>query len=90
MTATTIITAKVQELQELKRMQEELTATIDAITDEIKAAMGDQEELSAGAFRITWKPVTTSRIDTTALKKELPDIAARFLKTSTSRRFCVN
>jgi len=90
MTATTTITAKVQELQELKRMQEELTATIDAITDEIKAAMGDQEELSAGAFKVTWKPVTSSRIDTTALKKELPDIAARFLKTTTTRRFCVN
>ncbi|MBQ1291368.1 MAG: hypothetical protein IIY28_08480 [Lachnospiraceae bacterium] len=87
-TATNI--AKVTELQELKRMQEELTATIESITDEIKAAMGEQEELSAGAFRITWKPVTTSRIDTTALKKELPDVAARYLKTSTTRRFCVN
>lgn len=90
MTAATTITAKVQELQELKRMQEELTATIEAVTDEIKAVMGDQEELSAGAFRITWKPVTTSRIDTTALKKELPEVAARYLKTTTSRRFCVN
>ena len=88
--STATIIAKVTELQELKRMQEELTATIEAITDEIKAAMGEQEELSAGAFRITWKPVTTSRIDTTALKKELPDVAARYLKTSTTRRFCVN
>ena len=88
--STATIIAKVTELQELKRMQEELTATIEAITDEIKAAMGSQEELSAGAFRITWKPVTTSRIDTAALKKELPDVAARYLKTSTTRRFCVN
>lgn len=88
--STATIIAKVTELQELKRMQEELTAAIEAITDEIKAAMGEQEELSAGAFRITWKPVTTSRIDTTALKKELPDVAARYLKTSTTRRFCVN
>ena len=88
--STATIIAKVTELQEFKRMQEELTATIESITDEIKAAMGEQEELSAGAFRITWKPVTTSRIDTTALKKELPDVAARYLKTSTTRRFCVN
>lgn len=88
--STATIIAKVTELQELKRMQEELNATIESITDEIKAAMGSQEELSAGAFRITWKPVTTSRIDTTALKKELPDVAARYLKTSTTRRFCVN
>lgn len=89
MTTANIIT-KVTELQELRRMQEELTAEIDAITDEIKAAMSDQEELSAGAFKITWKPVTSSRIDTSALKKELPDIAARYMKTSTVRRFCVN
>lgn len=89
MTTANII-SKVTELQELKRMQEELTATIEAVTDEIKAVMGDQEELSAGAFRITWKPVTTSRIDTTALKKELPEVAARYLKITTSRRFCVN
>ena len=88
--STTTIIAKVTELQELKRMQEELTATIESVTDEIKAAMGEQEELSAGAFRITWKPVTTSRIDTAALKKELLDVAARYLKTSTTRRFCVN
>lgn len=88
--STATIIAKVTELQELKRMQEELSATIESITDEIKSAMGEQEELSAGAFRITWKPVTTSRIDTTALKKELPDVAARYLKTSTTRRFCVN
>lgn len=88
--STATIIAKVTELQELKRMQEELTATIESITDEIKAAMGEQEELSAGAFRVTWKPVTTSRIDTTALKKELPDVAARYMKTSTTRRFCVN
>lgn len=89
MTTANIIT-KVTELQELRRMQEELTAEIDAITDEIKAVMGDQEELSAGAFKITWKPVTSSRIDTSALKKELPDIAARYMKTSTVRRFCVS
>lgn len=89
MTTANIIT-KVTELQELRRMQEELTAEIDAITDEIKAVMGDQEELSAGAFKITWKSVTSSRIDTSALKKELPEVAARYMKTSTVRRFCVN
>lgn len=81
---------KAQELQELKRMREELETEITAIEDAIKAAMGNQEAVMAGAYRITWKPVTSSRIDTAALKKELPDIAARFTKTTTARRFCVN
>lgn len=30
---------------------------------------------------------TDSRVDTTALKKELPEIAARYTKTTTARRF---
>ena len=31
----------------------------------------------------------TSRIDTTALKKMMPEIAERFMKQTTTRRFCV-
>ena len=47
------------------------------------------EELRAGEYKVTWKAVTSSRLDTTALKKALPDVAARFMKSTTSRRFCV-
>lgn len=86
---TSEIVAKLTNLQELKRMAEELSAEIEAAQDEIKAIMGTAEELSAGAFKVAWKPVTTSRIDTTTLKEELPDIAARYTKASTTRRFIV-
>lgn len=78
------------DLQELRRMQEELTAEIEALTDTIKSYMGEQETLVAGGYKVTYKPVTSTRIDTTALKKDLPDIAARYSKTSTVRRFTVN
>ena len=87
--STTEITAKLTELQEYKRMQEELAAQIEALTDEIKSAMGDAETLIAGPYKVTWKPVTTSRIDTAALKKALPDIAAQYTRTTTARRFTV-
>jgi len=88
--STSEITAKVTELQELRRMQEELSAEIEALTDLIKNHMGEQELLLAGPYKITYKPVTTTRIDTTALKKALPDIAERFSKTTTTRRFTIN
>lgn len=81
---------KARELQELKRMREELDAEIEAAQDAIKAAMGDQEAVTAGAYKITWKPVESSRIDSKALKAALPEIAARFTVTSMTRRFCVN
>ena len=84
------LAAKAQELQELKRMREELEAEIEAAQDAIKAAMGDQQAIAAGAYKITWTPVTTSRLDTRALKAALPDVAARFTVTSTTRRLCVS
>lgn len=83
------LTTKARELMELRRMQEELTAEIEALQDAIKAAMGDAETVTAGPWKINYKPVTTSRLDTTALRKALPDIAERFMKTTTTRRFTI-
>jgi len=82
--------AKVHELMELKRMKEELDNEIMQIEDEIKTAMGAEELLFAGAYKVSWKTVTSTRLDSTALKKALPDIAERFMKSTTTRRFCVN
>ena len=81
---------KVKELLELKRMREELDAEITAAEEEIKQAMGTEETLLAGAFKVTWKTITSSRLDSTALKKALPEIAARFMKQTTTRRFSIN
>ena len=80
----------IHELLELKRMREELEAEITTLEDSIKAAMGDEEVLTAGAYKVTWTTFTSSRLDTTALKKALPEVVARFMKTTPSRRFSVN
>ena len=62
---------------------------VEAIKDAIKAAMGDAESVQAGEYKITWKAVTSARIDTGALRKALPDVAAAFTRETTVRRFCV-
>ena len=80
----------IHEILDLKRMREELDATITALEDSIKAVMGDEELLTAGAYKVSWKTFTSSRVDTTALKKALPDIAAQFTKQTTARRFSIN
>ena len=84
------IKAKAAELKELKAMQEELAAEISAIEDDIKAAMGDQEQIIAGGYKITWKAVTSSRFDSSAFKKANPELAAQYTKTTTTRRFTIN
>ena len=80
---------KIKELMELRRMKEELDNEISSIEDEIKQVMGNEETLIDGPFKIDWKTVVSSRIDTAALKKALPEIAERFMKQTTTRRFCV-
>ncbi len=85
------IIATLTELQELKRMREELDAEIGALEDDVKVHMAatGAEVLTAGPFRVTWKAVTSSRLDTAAIKKELPEIAERFTKRVTAMRFTV-
>lgn len=83
--------SQIHELRELRRMADELTAAIDTIQDAIKAEMtaAGVDVLTGSDWKAVWKPITTSRIDTTALKKALPDLAAQFTKTSTVQRFSV-
>ena len=81
--------AKARELRQLQNLIEEAQAEAEALKDAIKAAMGDSESIQAGEYKITWKPVKSSRIDTAALKKALPDVAERFTKETTVRRFTV-
>ena len=82
---------KIKEIRELKRMQEELTAELDALSDEIKRHMDAEgvDTISGADWKVTYKTVTSSRFDSTAFKKALPELAERFTKSSTSRRFCI-
>lgn len=80
---------KVRELRQLQSLIEEAQAEAEAIKDQIKAHMGQAEELRAGEYKITWKPVTSSRLDNKALRAAAPELVERFTKTTTARRFCV-
>ena len=80
---------KARELRQLQALIEEAQAEAESIKDALKAAMGDQDSVQAGEYKITWKAITSARIDTAALRKALPDVAERFTKETTTRRFCV-
>ena len=89
--STSEIGSKVAELRELRRMADELAGEIESITDSIKAHMDAEgvDTISGTDWKVTYKAVTSSRIDTSALKKALPDVVERFSKTTTARRFCI-
>ena len=84
--------AKVTELRELRRMADELAGEIAALEDSLKAYMTAHgaDELHGPTFRITWKEVTSSRLDSKALKVAAPELWRRFSKQTTARRFSIN
>ncbi len=78
-----------KELAQYKRLQDETAAIIEGLTDKIKQYMTDNqlETLTGDKHKATYKTVTSSRIDTTALKKALPEVATAYTKTTETRRF---
>lgn len=83
--------SRIKELRELRRMADELAAEIDSIQDTIKHHMDIEgvDTISGTDWKVTYKAVTSARLDAAALKKALPDLAQQFTKTATVRRFCV-
>jgi len=90
--STQDIETKARELQELRRMKEELDTEITALEDTIKGEMTarNTEDLTAGAYRIKWSSFQTSRFDTSKFKKDYADLAATYTKTINTRRFSIN
>lgn len=82
----------IRDWRELRRMQEELVAEMSALEDVIKAELATQgtDDLTVGEYRIRWTTYTSNRIDTTRLKKLMPEVAEQFTKTTEARRFTVN
>lgn len=81
--------AKMAELAQYKHMLEEVQATVEGLQDEIKRYMIENglETLAGNEHKVSYKPVTSTRIDTSALKRDMPDIASKYSKTSVSNRF---
>ena len=86
------IVAKIEALNEWEALMEEARAEAEAIRDSIKAEMLDRdtETLEAGAYIVRWTSTLTQRLDTTALKKSMPEVYKSFIKQTASRRFTIS
>ena len=84
--------SKIQNLQELEALAAEVNAEIESIKDGIKAEMLERntEELPAGRFIVRYTSVLSSRFDSTAFKKVMPEVYKSFTKQTTSRRFSIS
>lgn len=80
----TIVTS----LQEWEAILEDAKAEVDSLKDTIKREL-DSRGVD-GTHIIRWTTVTSNRLDTTAMKKAVPEVYAHFLHQTTSRRFSIS
>ena len=83
------IITKIRELRDLQSLIAEAEAEAESIRDTVKAYMGDSEELRAGEYKVTWKPVTSARFDSAAFKNTHAELYSQYTRETTVRRFCV-
>lgn len=83
------LNALMKEIAEYTRLAEEVGATLDSLKDTLKKHMEENglDSIAGDEHKASYKAVTSSRIDTTALKRDMPEIAARYTKTTETRRF---
>ena len=77
------------QLAQYQRMADETASIIDGLKDQLKAYMTDNglDTLNGDEHKATYKAVESTRVDTKALKKELPEIADRYTTTVNTMRF---
>ena len=78
-----------RELAQYIRLQEEAAATVEASKDQIKQYMTENQldTLAGDEHKATYKAVSSSRVDTAALKRDHPDIATAYTKKTETKRF---
>lgn len=81
-----------RQLAEYQRLQEETTAIIDSLKDELKQYMQENntDVIIGTEHKASYKDVCSSRLDSKALKHDMPDIATKYTITTTTKRFTFN
>ncbi len=78
---------KIKRRLELKELIDTMEKEVNQIDQEVKDELQENEAAVCGDYLISWKSQTRNSVDTTRLKKELPDIAEKYMKSSVSRVF---
>ena len=81
--------ALMKEISEYTRLSEDVSATLDSLRDTLKTYMTENglDSIAGSEHKASYKAVTSSRIDTTALKRDFPEITAKYTKTTETKRF---
>jgi putative phage-type endonuclease len=76
----------------IQEQEKDLKKEKDEIANRLKKTLGDFEAHTAlvGNSKVTWKPFSSTRFDSTRFKSEFPKVWAKYSNTTRSRRFTVS
>lgn len=80
---------QILELKDIEAQIADLKKKADAIKDEMKAEMGNDEHREVEGFKVNYTIVISTTLDSTKLKKELPDLWNKYSKEGITRRFSI-
>lgn len=78
-----------QRYDEITGKLEELKTQKEAVCNELKYLLKENEEGTAGERRVTWKEVKTTAFDKKRLKEEEPEIYGKYVSSGSCRRLSV-
>lgn len=72
--------AQILELKDIEAQISELKKKAEAIKDKMKTEMGNEEHVEVDGFKVNYTIVISTTLDSTKLKKELPDLWNKYKK----------
>ena len=83
------IAAKLDRRQEIVSEMKKLDKEKTQLEQEVKVFLDNHEVASNERYRVSWKLVTSDRLNTKLLKTEQPEIYKKYLQNGQSSRFTV-
>ena len=80
---------KIMELKNIERQIKALQADADAIKEDMKAEMGNDEHREVGGFTVNYTIVINTTLDSKKLKAEMPTLWNKYSKEGITRRFSI-
>ena len=80
---------KINELKAIENRIKELKAEADILKKEMQNEMGNEEHMQVGGYTVNYTIVISTTLDSTKLKKELPDLWKKYSKEGITRRFSI-
>ena len=81
--------AQILELKDIEAQISELKKKAEAIKDAMTSEMGNEEHVEVEGFKVNYTIVISTTLDSSKLKKELPDLWNKYSKEGITRRFSI-